>query len=74
MGLLTWYLSLIASIYTFTIGVVKKSWIFMLISTITFVPIAYYFSGARNAWEYVGLTPFVLLLLTIVFWFLKRTK
>jgi len=46
----------------------------MLLSTITFLPIAYYFSGAVNAWKYIGLTPIVLLILTIVFWFLSRRK
>ena len=72
--LLLWQLSLFVSILTLSVGVVKKSWVFLLISTITFIPIAYYFSGANNAWKYVGLTPVILFLLTILFWFISKKK
>ncbi|MFJ5770098.1 hypothetical protein [Psychrobacillus sp. NPDC093180] len=72
--LLLWQLSLFVSIATLFIGVAKTSWVFLLISTITFIPIAYYFSGANNAWKYVGLTPFFLLFLTILFWFIHKRK
>jgi len=72
--LLLWQLSLFVSILTLLVGVVKKSWVFLLISTITFMPIAYYFFGANNAWKYVGLTPVILLVLTILFWFISKKK
>ena len=72
--LLLWQLSMFVSIVTLMVGIVKRSWVFLLISTITFIPIAYYFSGANNAWKYVGLTPFILLVLTILFWFINNNK
>ena len=72
--LLLWQLSLFVSILTLLVGVVKKSWVFLLISTITFIPIAYYFSGANNAWKYVGLIPAILFVFTILFWFISKKK
>ncbi|MEK4486097.1 hypothetical protein MHH81_10975 [Psychrobacillus sp. FSL H8-0484] len=72
--LLLWQLSLFVSITTLLVGVVKTSWVFLLISTITFIPIAYYFSEANNAWKYVGLTPVILLVLTILIWFISKKK
>jgi len=65
---------IIVSTATLLVCVVKTSWIFLLISTITFIPIAYYFSGANNAWKYVGLTPVILLFLTIFIWFISKKK
>lgn len=70
--LILWYLSLFVSIVALMVGIAKKSWVTLLISTITFIPIAYYFSGANNAWKYVGLTPFMLLILTIVIYFMNK--
>lgn len=70
--LLLWQLSLFVSILTLIVGFVKKSWVFLLISTFTFIPIAYYFLGANNAWKYVGLTPVILLVLTILLWFISK--
>jgi len=72
--LLLWQISLFVSIATLLVGVVKKSWVFLLISTITFIPLAYYFSGANNAWKYVGLTPVLLFVLTILIWFISKEK
>lgn len=70
--LFLWYASLLASIFTLVLGVSKRSWIFMLISTITFIPFAFYFLGAVNAWKYVGFTSIILLTLTVYFWFSAR--
>ncbi len=70
--LLLWYASLLTSIITLAFGIARRSWLFTLISTITFIPIAYYFFGANNALKYVGLTPIFLLLLTLFFWFSER--
>ena len=72
--LVLWQLSLFVSILTLLVGLVKKSWVFLLISTITFIPIAYYLSGANNAWKYVGLTPVILVILTILIWFIRKKK
>ncbi|WP_075618612.1 hypothetical protein [Paenisporosarcina indica] len=72
--LFLWSLSFVVSIVALIVGVAKKSWIYLLISTITFLPIAYYFSGANNTWKYVGLTPIVLLVLTIFIWLFNKKK
>lgn len=69
-----WYLSLLVSIIALLVGIVKRSWIFLLVSSITLIPIAYYFSVANNAWKYVGLTPVLLLALTILIWFISKEK
>lgn len=69
-----WYLSFFISIVSFFIGVAKISWPALLLSTLTFLPIAYLFFGANNALRYVGLTPLVLLALTILFWLLNKKK
>ena len=70
--LLLWYASFLTSIITLAFGISRRSWLFMLISTITFIPIAYYFFGANNALKYIGLTPIMFLLLTVFFWFSER--
>jgi len=70
--LLLWYASFLTSIITLVFGIFRRSWLFMLISSITFIPIAYYFFGANNALKYVGLTPIVFLLVTLFFWFSER--
>jgi len=70
--LILWYLSLFVSIVAFMVGIAKKSWVILLISTITFIPIAYYFSGANNSWQYVGLTPIMLLVLTLLIWITNK--
>ncbi|MFF2178448.1 hypothetical protein ACFVT8_18600 [Lysinibacillus sp. NPDC058147] len=70
--LLLWSASFSVSILTLILAIVKRSWLYMLLSTITFLPVAYYFSGAINAWKYIGLTPIFFLILTILFWFLSR--
>ena len=72
--LLLWQLSLLVSIVTLLMGIAKRSWFFLLISTVTFIPIAYYFSGANNAWKYVGVIPFIFLILTILTWFINNKK
>lgn len=70
--LLLWYASFLTSMITLAFGISRRSWLFMLISTITFIPIAYYFFGANNAFKYVGLIPIAFLLLTVFFWFPGR--
>lgn len=70
--LLLWYASFFVSVATLVLGVIKRSWIFLLVSAITSAPIAFYFFGAVNAWKYVGFTPIVLLMLTLYLWFLGR--
>lgn len=66
-----WYLSLFISIVALIVGIVKRWWVPLLISTLTALPITYYFWGANNEWKLVGLTPILLLLLTI---FIKKKR
>lgn len=66
-----WQLSFFIFGVTLIVGIFKKSWVFMLISTITFLPIAFYFLGAKNSFKYIGLTPIVLFILTVLFRFKK---
>ncbi|MFJ7969891.1 hypothetical protein [Psychrobacillus sp. NPDC096389] len=70
--LLLWYASFLVSVITLVFGVTKRSWLLLLVSTITCMPIAFYFGGAVNAWKYVGFTPIILLILTIYVWFSGR--
>jgi len=70
--LFLWQLSFFISGVTLIVGIFKKSWVYMLISTITFLPVAYYFWGAVNAFKYIGLIPIILFILAILFWLLKR--
>lgn len=72
--LLLWRVSLFISIVSLVIGIFKRSWVFMLISMVTSIPIAYYFAGAVNAFKYIGFVPVILLALTIYFWFIQKNK
>ncbi|UOQ87188.1 hypothetical protein [Gracilibacillus salinarum] len=53
-----WQICLVLSIVMVLFGLFKKSWLFMLISMFTSLPIAYYFSGANNGWKMVAAIPF----------------
>lgn len=71
--LFLWQLSFFIFGVTLVVGIYKNSWVFMLISTITFLPIAFYFFlGAKNSFKYIGLTPILLFILAVLFWTLKR--
>ncbi|MDD1370687.1 hypothetical protein PTB13_23875 [Bacillus sp. MHSD17] len=71
--LILWSVSFVIVIFAFVLGVVKLSWVYMLISTILSIPVAsYYFFGANKAWKYIGLIPVLLLMLTVAFWFLEK--
>ncbi|PLR75383.1 hypothetical protein CU633_21380 [Bacillus sp. V3-13] len=50
-----WQLSFLTSIIAFVFGIMKMSWISMIISFFTFLLIAYYFFGANNGWRLVFL-------------------
>lgn len=69
-----WYLSLVISIVSLGAGIIKKSWIFLLISAVSFIPVAWYFSGANNGLKYVGLMPLILLVLSGMVWLAGRKK
>lgn len=62
-----WYASFIASMVTMVYGVSRRSWFFMLISTITFLPISYYFLGINIFLKCAGFTPIILLGVSVFF-------
>lgn len=70
--LLLWSMSFVIAIFAFVLAVVKLSWIFMLISAITSIPVAVYFWDANNAWQSIGFIPMFLFMLTLAFWFLEK--
>lgn len=72
--ILLWSLSCVISIFAFVFAIIKYSWVYMFVSAITSISIAYYFFGAENAWKYLSLIPVFLLVLTIVFWFSGKEK
>lgn len=67
MVVFLWRVSLCISILTCVIGCKKKSWVFMLISFFTSLPITYYFFGAENAWKVVSVAPIILFLWSMVY-------
>ena len=71
--LLLWYASFLVSIMTMIFGISRRSWFYMLISAILFVPISYYFLGINIALKYVGLTPIILLALAVFFCIQKKS-
>ncbi|WP_195891709.1 hypothetical protein [Bacillus ndiopicus] len=58
------------AIFAFVFAVDRFSWVHMLISAIASIPVTAYFFGVENAWQYVGFTPIIFFILTIVSWFL----
>ena len=72
--LLLWSASFVIAIFAFVLAVVKFSWKYMIVSTITTIPVVRYFIGANNAWKYLSLIPMILLILTVVFWFLEKRQ
>lgn len=67
------YISLFISAVSFMLGIAKLSWGYLLVSTITCIPLSYYFLGTNNAWKYVGFIPwFVLFLLAVAFTIIKK--
>jgi phosphoglycerol transferase MdoB-like AlkP superfamily enzyme len=65
---LLWQASFAVSVITLLYGLFKRSWVSMIVSFITSLPVAYYFNGSENGWRLVALIPVVLLIMTIYFW------
>lgn len=73
--LLLWNLAFCVSIFTLIMGLVKQSWRLLLISTISSLPIAFYFLfGVENAFKYVGFSPLLLLISTAAMWVMNKRK
>lgn len=58
--LLLWNTSFVIGIFAFVLAVVKLSWIYMMVNTMTSMPVASYVIGANQ------------FMVTVVFWFFKK--
>lgn len=70
--LILWYASFLVSVVTGIFGISRRSWYYMVISAITFLPISYYFFGINIILKYVGLAPLFLLGLAGFFAYSER--
>ena len=69
-----WQMSFVISVVTFLYGIITTSWKSMIVSFITFLPIAYYFNGANNAYRMVAFIPILTLIVALYFWRNKKAK
>lgn len=67
-----WQASLVLSMLSFFFGLFTKSKLALFISFVLFLPIAYYFYGANNAFKLVALLMFVPPLLMYVIYRIER--
>lgn len=67
------YPLLIASIITFVYGLIKRSWVWMLLSAILLYPDAWFFSG-YPPFPWAKFAPLIQVILAIIFYLLKRNK
>jgi len=67
------YPLLIASVITFIYGLIKRSWIGMLLSGILLYPDAWFFSG-YPPFSWAKFIPLIQVILAIIFYLLKRNK
>lgn len=67
------YPLLLASILTFIYGLIKRSWVGMLLSAILLYPDAWFFSG-YPPFPWAKFVPFIQVLLAIIFYLRKRRK
>ncbi|MCH1627115.1 hypothetical protein [Fredinandcohnia quinoae] len=67
------YLSVAISFFSFVLGVVKRSWLSMVISAVTSLPIVFYFLGGNNEWlKLIWFLPILLLTFAFIFWWYKK--
>lgn len=63
------YILVTVSLCTAAFGLAKRSWILMLVSSVTSLPAVFYFLGYNREWmKLVWFIPFVLLLVSFIFW------
>lgn len=67
------YPLLIASVIIFIYALVKRSWIWMLLSAILLYPDAWFFSG-YPPFSWVKFVPLIQVILAIIFYQLNRNK
>lgn len=58
---LLWTFSFVVAIFALVFGMMKQSWLLLLISGVAFFPVFSYFWGAENGWKYLAFTPITLL-------------
>ncbi|NGQ94223.1 hypothetical protein G3578_03420 [Brevibacillus sp. SYP-B805] len=68
-----WWMSGILSIGVLFLAIVAQSSALSLISAVLFLPIAYYFIGAENAFQLIGLFPLLQIVLAGVFFWKRNT-
>lgn len=67
------YISVAISFFTFVLGLAKRSWISMLISSVTSLPLVFYFLGYPIAeMKLIWLVPFLLVILA--FWMKTKSR
>ncbi|MGD8188610.1 hypothetical protein ACQCN2_01300 [Brevibacillus ginsengisoli] len=62
-----WWMSGILSLLVLFFAIIAQSWVWTLISGVLFLPIAYYFGGAKNSFQLIGLIPLIHLALACLF-------
>jgi len=67
-----WWMSGISSLAVFYFAIAGRSWKLSLLSAVLFLPIAYYFGGANNAYRLIGLLPLIPIVLAACFFWRKR--
>ncbi|WP_342543252.1 hypothetical protein MHH33_06375 [Paenisporosarcina sp. FSL H8-0542] len=67
------YPLLLASVITFVYALIKRSWIWMLISAILLYPDAWFFSG-YPPFPWAKFVPLIQVILAIIFYLLKRKR
>ncbi|ANB58562.1 putative membrane protein [Anoxybacillus sp. B7M1] len=66
IGLLFWLL-MGFSVFFLMLGLMKNRRIHFVFSALLFLPVAYYFRGAENAWKFMMFYPLIPILLAIFF-------
>jgi presenilin-like A22 family membrane protease len=67
------YVLVAVSFFTLVLGLAKRSWVSMIISSVSSLPIVYYFLGYNNEWlRLVWFLPLILLILAFTFWRSER--
>ncbi|TQR21752.1 hypothetical protein [Psychrobacillus vulpis] len=67
------YPLLIASVITFVYALIKRSWIWMLLSAILLYPDAWFFSG-YPPFPWAKFVPLIQVIFAIIFYLMKRNK
>ncbi|MDA5107032.1 MULTISPECIES: hypothetical protein [Brevibacillus] len=67
-----WWMSGILSLGVLFFAIIAQSVLWTLISGALFLPIAYYFGGAENAFRFIGLIPLIHIVLACVFFWMKK--